>query len=53
MDPTEVGVAAADTAEAVAMEKAAEHYRERSLDVALEQLSWWTEEGATLIESTG
>ena len=46
VDPAEAGIAAADTAEAVAMEKAAERYRQRSVDVALGQLQWWTEEEA-------
>ena len=46
MDLAGAGIAATDTAEAVTMEKAVEHYRERSLDVALEQLSWWAEEEA-------
>ena len=38
MDSAEAGIAATDTTEAVAMEEAAEHYRQRSVDVALDQL---------------
>ena len=38
VDPAVAGIAATATAEAVAMEEAAEHYRQRSMDVALDQL---------------
>jgi len=42
VDPATAGLAAMEKAEAVAMEKAAKHYKlkERSLDVALDQLQW-------------
>ena len=46
LDPAVAGIAAAETAEAVAMEEAADHYRHRCLDVGLDQLQWWLEEEA-------
>ena len=44
VDPAVAGIAAAEIAEAVAMQEAAGHYRHRCLDVGLDQLQWWLEE---------
>ena len=44
VDPAVAGIAAAEIAEAVAMQEAAEHYRHRCLDVGLDRLRWWLEE---------
>ena len=44
MDPAVAGIAAAEIAEAVAMEEAASYYRHRCLDLGLDQLQWWLEE---------